>query len=228
MSVLIAKAKRCVRTLKVFKPLYKCYSWILERPIRKCLQENGNGVIRYIQNALSDKFFFFFDMGTLLGIVREGMILKHDYDIDVAVYIKDRGEIDKVRAAVVSGECALMRSFYIDEVGVVEDSFLMNNIRFDICYYELVDNKHVCYLFRTDPYKLVNDGLRLVFRLKCEPIVHTEKIKFSNFFVNVPEDPEDYLRERYGDSWRMPDKNFCFWNGPTAEMTDLIGKCKVY
>ena len=72
------------------------------------LMENGEDTVVRVQKILSETgVFFFFDMGTLLGIVREGRLLKHDMDIDIGVRLKDEEEIKALRETLISKGCVL-------------------------------------------------------------------------------------------------------------------------
>lgn len=231
MQMILRRIKRFGKTCKALAPLHRQYLRIKKEIIfadqKKLLQSKGDNLIQYLQNTLFGKCFFFFDMGTLLGIVREARILKHDYDIDVAVYIENDADIQKIRR-LLSDNCKLKYSFSVDHVGIVEDSYVMDGIKFDICYYRRQVNDDVCYLMRVAPEQLIDDGTRQVICLHCKPILKTEEILFHNMKITIPENAESYLCERYGKNWKVPDKYYVFWEGPSAEITNLIGRCEDY
>lgn len=189
------------------------------------IQNNGNAVIEKIQKVLCENdIFFFFDMGTLLGIVREGHIIKHDLDIDVAVYVDSEEEKEFVRDILVSSGAVQTRHFSIDEIGIVEQSFVYCDVKFDICYYSAAEEFDYTYLMYSDPTKTYVNGELSVVELNCPHICKTELYKFGNIMINVPEQYEEYLAYRYGKNWRIPDKNYVYWRGPSTAITDFLGR----
>lgn len=191
---------------------------------KKALHKSGIKTVFDIQNILSNyKIPFFFDMGTLLGIIREGELLSHDMDIDVAIYIPLE-EIDKFRKYMCDNDCKLAYSYVADRVGNVEDSFLKNGIKFDVNYYRKDGEQDICYLlYRDAERQYADDNILDVVKLRCPSIKSILLYDFKGKKVNVPENPEQYLETRYG-KWRVPDKNYVYWKGNSAEQIDLQGK----
>lgn len=190
---------------------------------KKQLQKEGVKVIRCVQEIMEKTGFkFFFDMGTLLGIVREGRLLKHDMDIDVGVYVGTEEEKLKIREMLLETGAKEQYRFSIDEVGIIEQSFVYKNIKFDINYY-LAGESDVCYLMYNDPDKQLEAGQMSVVKLHCPHIEKINKILFQGIEINAPEDPEGYLAVRYGENWRIPDKKYIYWKGPSTQPTNYIG-----
>lgn len=194
---------------------------------RETLQKNGIALIHLVQDLLTDEFFHF-DMGTLLGIVREGRLLGHDVDVDIALHIKQRDEIDRIREILKSKGCQINSSFSVDGIGTVEDSFYVMGIKFDMAYYFEKPDKDVTYLMYKDPNNPPKENLFNVVELECSPIRELTQIEFGGKMINVPKDSEKYLAERYGANWRIPDKNYIYWRGPSAKPTDYVGRKTTY
>jgi len=193
------------------------------------LNRQGSNTILKLQNILERSgLFFFFDMGTLLGIVREGRILKHDLDIDVAVYASSEDEKEFLRNLLMENSCRRRLSFSIDGLGIVEESFIYKNIKFDINYYYRENNDDVCYLMYSSPKNDSPSEYMNVVRLGCKPILTTCKKKFGNSSIFIPVDAESYLAERYGSNWRVPDKQYIYWKGPSTTQTDYLALRTVY
>lgn len=215
--------------LKEFFVTKKLYSYIskerYKKRIRENLQKNGDKTMSVIQQVLEDtSALFFFDMGTLLGIVREGRLLSHDLDMDVAVFVNSTDEISKLREKLFSKGCALRFSYSVDSIGIVEDSFTLNDIKFDINYYFTEEASDVCYLMYTDPEKVYADGEMSVVKLTSPRTTETKKIDFHGIKINIPANPEEYLAVRYGENWRVPDKKYVYWKGPSTSATDYVGR----
>ena len=192
------------------------------------LMENGEDTVVKVQKILSDTgAFFFFDMGTLLGIVREGRLLKHDMDIDIGVMIKDEEERKKLRDALVSKGCTLRFNYSIEGFGTVESSFLSGGIKFDINYYRREDeypDSDVCYLMYRDPDREYGADELSVVRLVSPHIGRVVKTEFAGAEICIPENAEEYLAARYGENWRVPDKGYVYWKGPSTSPTDYVGR----
>lgn len=213
-------------TSSLYKKLYtlrhhKEFCEIKER--RDAIQQNGIALIHFLQDVLSNEFFFF-DMGTLLGIVREGRLLGHDLDVDLGVILNNKDEIEKVRSLLTEVGCEHVRSFLIDEIGIVEDSFKYNKIRFDVSYYHQREEDSVVYLTYIDPEQPLEPGLYKVVELVTSKIESVDLIEFGGKKINVPTNSEKYLSERYGMNWKIPDKGYVYWKGPSAKLTNYVGK----
>lgn len=226
---LINKIKNSLQTNRITHPIYARARYVRDRIKNadefKMLQEQGPQVIKLIQELLENEVLFYFDAGTLLGIIREGKLLKHDCDIDIAVQGFDQKEVMRVRQLFLSNNFKLERSFSIEGIGIVEDAFSILNFRFDVFYIQRENEKEYYYAMYRNP-QLANDPdirKRNVIKLSFTPILAVKKVDLEGVFVNVPENPELYLQERYGENWRIPDKYFEFWNSPSAEKTELIG-----
>lgn len=221
------KLKNCIKTCAITKPLYQArLKLIKEKRLeekRTKIQANGVKTINFIQNELEkSNLQFYFDMGTLLGIVREGRLLKHDLDIDVAVYVKSDEDKLMVRQMLIDAGCKHKLKHYILRTGeVFIDSFELNGIKFDISYYRNEGDVDISYLAYREG-ELEDKNYRKMVVLRCDAIKETTKGKLIDEEVNIPKNAEEYLATRYGENWRIPDKNWIYWLGPSAEKIDDI------
>lgn len=225
-----SKLKRFLKKSALIRGLYTAFWKIkyrksikLQKERRDAVQKKGVSIIHLLQKALEGEKFFF-DMGTLLGIIREGRLLGHDLDIDVGVYADGAQNIERLREKLIQHGCKLMRSYRVEEIGVVEDSFLIEGVKFDLSYYYQEEGVDVVYLM----YDMQKDESAKVVQLRCSPIKEIVQINFNGGDINVPKDSEKYLAERYGENWRIPDKNYIYWEGPSAKKTEYIGLVKIY
>lgn len=99
---------------------------------------------------------------------------------------------------------------------VVEEGYYLKKIKLDIFYYRREEGQSVCSAFYRDPAKCYEgDALDTV------EFVHTgvdsvDEVLIEGYKLQVPHDPERWLREKYGENWRVPDRNWIFWKGPNA------------
>ncbi len=224
----MGKLKSFLRNFVLTRGLYRAL-WALKnrrlRQIKKNMKSNGPQTVFLIEDILSkNNLFFYMDMGTMLGIVREGRLLGHDLDIDVAVYANTEKEKEQIKNALTSAGCKLKYSYVVEEIGTVEESFELNDLKFDVNYYLRDGDKDICYLMYRNPQKNYNDEKSMdVVKLSVSAVKGTKKIPFFNQEVTVPQNPEKYLAERYGENWRIPDKFYVYWKGPSTEITNYKG-----
>ena len=228
----MAGIKQFLKTNTITKPFYnfcnKIYCIIatsyVEARRRRNLQKEGLPIIKNVQNMLTQAgYVFFFDMGTLLGIVREGSLLKHDMDIDLAVVVNSEEDKLKIKELFAANGIIEKFRYTVDGIGIVEQSFSCRNVKFDINYYYTEGDKDVCYLIYRNPEKEYSDEQQDVVKLVCPHIAETQTILFQGIEINAPKKPEQYLAVRYGENWRIPDKKYIYWKGPSAVLTDYIG-----
>lgn len=199
-----------------------------KKVIRETLQLNGQATMSTVQKVLEGTGArFFFDMGTLLGIIREGRLLSHDLDMDIALYINDMESIERLRGALRSKGAFLRYSYSVDGIGTVEDSFVMNGVKFDINYYVNDGDLDVCYLLFKDPEKTYCADEMSVVKLTCPCVLETKKINFMGADISVPVNAEQYLANRYGPNWKIPDKKYVYWKGPSTSLTDYVGRISI-
>lgn len=221
------RIKNCLKTCVLTRSLY---SWLRDvkdyktRRIRKNMKLKGVETIFFIESILSENAFFYMDMGTLLGIIREGRLLGHDLDIDVAVYVQNEAEKMQLKDLLLNAGCQLRYSYRVESIGVVEQSFEFNDLKFDINYYVREGEQDVCYLMYRDTEKTYqNENEMSVVKLAVTAVDRVKRVPFGGREVTVPNDPERYLAERYGENWRIPDKGYVYWKGPSARLTDYTG-----
>lgn len=180
----------------------------------RLFKENGIFVLKEVQSILEGTgCFFFIDMGTLLGIYRDGHLLKRDMDIDVGVRIQSDDEIASIKNILISKGLKHTICFKTDCYGEIQNTFYYRGVRIDISYYRHADNQDICYL-------LYGNGD--IVKLSCHHIESTNKHPFEDFHINIPTDASTYLSDRYGQNWRIPDPRYIYWKGPSA--TPVAGK----
>lgn len=184
---------------------------------RKNIKLSGVETIHLLQKFFEKQnVMFFFDMGTLLGIIREGRLLRHDLDIDTAVFTTDSEKIAAIKKGLLEIGCEHKFRYTVEDVGVCEDSYILNNIKFDINYYSEAEGKSICYLAYLEPEKEYQAGELSTVALSCDKINGIKTVDFDGVQINIPEQPEKYLAQRYGENWRVPDKGYRYWCGPST------------
>lgn len=202
----------------------------LKEQKRKMIAMHGVSLIHYLQVLLQNsKIKFFFDMGTLLGIIRNGSLLKHDLDVDIAVYADSEEQKLAIRKMLIANGSKIQYSYSVDGLGTVEESYVHDGIKFDISYYTRSCDVDICYLFYLEPNRVYESAdVMSVVRLECSTIEDIVQIDFNGVSINVPSNSEKYLEQRYGSTWRIPDTNYVYWKGPSTHPIEAIGRRTVY
>jgi len=178
-------------------------------PKKRVITDDAGAFISDASVALRDLYAAFGEhgtslfliSGTLLGLVREGTIIGWDKDIDVGVFTEQC-------PADIAEKIDQHPAFRIGRVDLTSDRLRLvhsNGVWIDVFPHYLEDglrwhNGTVTRWWNSD------FGLR--------------ETEFVGVSVMVPDDPELYLDENYGD-WRTPNSNFdARIDAPNAEIID--------
>ena len=132
--------------------------------------------------------------GTLLGAVREQGFIAHDRDVDVGVFRADmdRSTPTRIKQAMRAARFRHIRDFGALDRGY-EMSFRRRGVKVDVfVYYDDADGRY---------HAAWKDGSPIRYRywpFGLAPLV------FHGSSFNAPDDPERFLRAKYGDDWRVP------------------------
>ena len=129
--------------------------------------------------------------GTLLGIIREGHVLAHDKDIDVAVLIEDLTEAKR------SSLCRSIGFIHnsAGHAGSGQFAYDYDGIHFDIFIYILNGKYRV-----TDP----SGRGCLIFPKHLFEKNRWGKINYLDREWNTPSDPIEFIEYMYGKEWKTP------------------------
>jgi tetratricopeptide (TPR) repeat protein len=133
--------------------------------------------------------------GTLLGIIREGDFIAHDTDMDFAIKLEDYSSL--LITELVGNRFQFEGSFGKLEKGY-ELRFIKRNIQIDIFFF--YDNPNYNCTYYYDNYGKLYEVRYKKFELK--------EFMFKNIKIQIPNNPEEFLRQQYGDDWRTPKKTF--------------------
>ncbi|MBE6288214.1 MAG: hypothetical protein E7099_08540 [Mediterranea massiliensis] len=180
--------------------------------------KKGDGVIEYIHAVLKQSGNdFFIDAGTLIGIYRDGQLLKRDMDVDIAVKVNDQKDAFKIRKLLQENGFILKIMFRTSKDGLIQDAFDYNGIRVDLCYFKSSIKNDYCHILFDD---------NKIAKMTFSKIEATKLYKYKNQNVYIPMDTEKYLEERYGKKWRKPDPYFKYWKAPCVTIEEGKGICE--
>lgn len=143
--------------------------------------------------------------GTLLGVIRDNSLIKHDNDVDICINI-DHLDYNLIQSIQVFGFS--IKSGY----GLIKDGFELCLERFgekiDIFFFYKNDN----YWYHS-VYTKIDKNYFGKFDYVFSPFSLT-RIEFDNYHYSIPNNPEIVLEQQYGINWRKPDKNWLYYKSP--------------
>lgn len=190
---------------------------------RENIQKNGYAVLEETLDMLNDieNVKAFADFGTLLGLVREKGLLKHDLDIDTAVL--GRPNLYRYVTMLMERNGYELWREYIYNGKVVEQSYHYKDTKVDINYYEYRGKGVNTWLFYRDPDKKYKNNNRNIVRMDYSLIDEIKTIKIKGKDIAIPANAEQILEEKYGKNWRTPDKGWIYWQSPAATKLEEDG-----
>ena len=180
----------------------------------KLFRKNGIRILSEFDKVMNDngiKYTVF--AGTLLGAVREKGLLKHDIDIDTAIFNSDWSP--KIRDILQDAGFEFLHTFLVEDgLKGREETYVKEGINIDVFYiYEDSDSK----TYYCDYHGF--DGMSIRKTMKTKGYVGVRKltipysrniirVPFENIEVNITENPHEWLRGRYGDDYMIPNPQF--------------------
>ena len=128
--------------------------------------------------------------GTLLGIYRDGNLIEHDTDTDIAVWIDNEEELIKIVEKMKENKLILTRLLPLIT------SFTRGGDYIDIYFYEKEN---------TESENLINHPS--FGTLTPADFSKNNTVSFNNRELACPVNPEVYFQKLYGSDWRTPIKD---------------------
>lgn len=146
---------------------------------------------------------WFLTSGTLLGLIREGGVIKHDDDFDVAYVSSKSSQADVIAERKNILSC-------IRDISPEVTAKDCGGGHFWVYY----NSKTLSFMFDLFT-SWVDSGYFNEYPLKPNELLSDEvlppaKMSIYNVEVNVPRRPEMLLELNYGAGWRVPDPSFRF------------------
>ena len=219
----------------VIKPVYnKLVIGPLKKQRVKRFQKAALPVlIRFNQVMTENGFKYSLIFGSLLGAIREKGFLKHDDDIDVAMWNSQWSP--KLRKASESAGFKLVHTFIVDDgKSGREETYVYNNIQIDIFFfYEAIDTYPYTCIFNYWPNTSSHSicmskyGGSLVIRYQMPFSTDFHYVPFESIELPIPENAKEVLACTYGEDFMIPKPN---WVGGSYKKyrTDWDGKIGVY
>ena len=153
-----------------------------------------------------DKYNVSFVMifGALLGLIREGKLISHDTDIDVACFNefvrKDHWKLAKIKQDLRD------KGFYVvsnDVCYLHNDFFIRNGEKIEIWWFDKIDDE---WIFGN------------TVRYPAHYFDTLEEVDFLGTKFKIPSTPEKFIERTYGKTWRIPNPKGQYLNQNPKEI----------
>lgn len=198
----------------LLKPFYYGYKKRIYNNRYNCLHTIGIRVLKEFDCVMiNNNINYTVYAGTLLGAIREGGMLKHDLDIDTAIWNLDYGP--HIETALKKEGFRLTRRFEIDRGRLGrEETYNKDGVDIDV-FYIYSDEKGT---YNTD-YHQVDGSANFydsmikfghVNARRCNlPISYqTRRIVFEDIEVSAMVNAKEWLEARYGKEYMIPNPSF--------------------
>lgn len=228
------KAAKIPGVKPLLKPAYYWYKKRIEKQRNMHFRANALDALKLFDKLLTDSGFeYTLAFGTLLGAVREKGFIKHDLDIDVAMWAEDWNP--HLRTCLEAGGFKLAHSFEIEEgKWGREETYVYNDIPIDIFYfYPMIDLYPYCcdFLGYSDAptYRMCNEKYGGARPRRIEIPMEHERVltKFEDTVFYIPRNAHEILSFRYGDSYMIPNAKWTI-NSNNAHIIEWKEKKGIY
>ena len=219
----LGKVSKKIPFLLKMKPyVLKVYNHLEKNRKKRLIKKSGLKILNQFDTILTtNDISYSLVFGTLLGAVREKGFIKHDLDIDVAVWSDtDEKKIEKI---LTEAGFELTRRSETDngEFGR-EDTYAKEGVQIDIFYFypylDRSDNNCNAYTTVFIPFPdcdSVDESLKVRGGVMPIQLIlpfsrDVERITFESLSLPVIKNRIDFLEARYGKNWRIPDPTFVY------------------
>lgn len=216
----------------LLRPFYKTFIANKQESMRRSVfQNNAINVLDAFDKAMkTGGYHYTLAFGSLLGAVREGGFIKHDLDIDTAMWAEDYN--DRLQETLRDFGFKRIHCYTVDKgVSAREETYEKDGVSIDIFYiYPAIDEYPYCCDFLNHYGKeSVSEAMKrysnnMVARRIQLPMSHDiQYTAFESLYLPIPKNAEQILAFRYGADYMTPnpnwsmvgsyDKNITIWEG---------------
>lgn len=212
------KASKIPGVKFLLKPFYYRYKTYLKNRQVEVFKKNGMKVIEEFDKMMTDSgYAYFLIFGSMLGAIREHGLIKHDLDLDTAMWYEDADE--NLLFTLEKAGFKLVHSFEIDGgKSGREWTFLKDGVSVDIFFvYRAIRDNPYCCDFPID-YETTGCVSWNQMMKKCGGVIPRrvelpfskvfKRVPYENLFLPIPENADEILRIHYGANYMIPIKNW--------------------
>lgn len=237
------KASKIPGVKWLLKPFYYRYKKYKEDRVIANFKRNGMSTFAEFDHILTQNGYpYFLIFGSMLGAVREHGLIKHDLDMDTAMWFEDCD--DKLLNLLTDAGFKLTHSFEVDNgKSAREWTFEKNGISIDIFFvYPAIDKYPYCcdFPFSTETTGCVSWN-QLMKKLGGIPPRRVEhpftkdivRVKFENMVLPILANSDEILKRHYGKDYMTPiahwtrdvttepPTHLVMWSGKLAEYKEF-------
>lgn len=196
---------------KLFRPVYTYYLNHLSERRKMCFLNNGLLVLKVFDKCMADiNIPYSLAFGTMLGAVREHGFIKHDLDIDIAIWNEDYSE--KIRKILIENGFTRLHLLLVEDGKLGrEETYVKDDVSLDIFYiYPKIDNYPYCCDFMSCTGSVsFKDSMRkfgyiIPRRVQLPWKKDFIRVPFGNLSLPIPVNAREILSFRYGPSYLTP------------------------
>lgn len=203
---------RCSWLKEALRPLYEAYHNQLNRHQNHRFLRRGVAVLDEFDRCMTTNGHpYILVFGSNLGAIREHGFIKHDLDVDTAMWIEDYSP--KVDEDLKRAGFTLEHELTVDggKLGL-EKTFSKNGVSIDIFFiYPPIDKHPYCCVFgvyQQDAVSFVDSmkkygGLK-VRRIQLPWTKDIVRVRFESLQLPVPKNSDEIMRDCYGDDYMTP------------------------
>lgn len=213
---MILYIKKIIRTLGLRDLFYPIYSHTLLKIHQKKQNKLFNGSNKELLYVVDDvlgkyEYPFWLNYGTLLGAYRDHDFIKHDNDLDIGMYWKDR---QNVKELLIGAGLKLLSIITYGDPDAPESSeyrFEYNGVYIDINFYTVKDGVATTYnplFYSNKDYNIMGEAIPVKVEKVDSPFTGLKKVFFVGREFYVPKNTKEYLIANYGENFMTPVSNF--------------------
>ena len=224
MSSFLFKVKRSlyltlkpiVNAVPFLKALNRKRRQLRNTGAKRAIEELGPATsIRVIDTLENAGFEPVLVYGTLLGAVREGQFLRHDYDLDFGVEVDTNDDWAKLQSCMEAAGFRVARQFSLKGL-ITEQAYFSDGFTFDIfglMPIEGSDERRSYYYCLLDDGKYESEDDRSVKYLDFPAIDKRVRVPVDGVELPIPGNAEEFLTRAYTEHWRVPDPSWVSGTG---------------
>ena len=205
----VAKIPYAKETLK---PFYYPYKQYLDKKRKKVFCKNALNVLRTFDECLTQRGYnYILIFGSLLGAIREKGFIKHDMDIDVAMWIDDYD--DKLDEELQRSGFVFSHKFEIENGRLAREvTYVLKDVSIDIFFiYPPID----LYPYVTSKWKPLNGCATFEESMKKYGYITSKRLElplskeiirtpFESLMLPIPINADEILAFYYGKDYMNP------------------------
>lgn len=200
---------------KILKPLYYPFKEYLVKKRNKLFKKHALSLISEFTSCLDkNNIPYTIAFGTLLGGIREKGFIKHDFDIDLAMWHDERPENLPQILSKAGFKLAHTYSIENGKLGL-EETYIKKGIEIDIFYFFPAINEHpYCCDFlgyegvATPTISMKKHGRVLARRIEMPMTKERVKVDFETLQLYAPINAHELLAFRYGADYMIPNPHW--------------------